>query len=124
MLPKLGKAFCKAAWGKGGKGGKEEVSPGFKFQDKNFSRSNSSQLQEPLDSIGNPNPGFVYRTGAARQKNGIISGSAEEQDAVLVSAQDVLTGSLRETLIQTRPLFLPGRGGEENIRGSGFAAPF
>lgn len=40
--------------GEGREGVNGEVSPGFKFQDKNFCMSNSSQFQEPLDNIGNP----------------------------------------------------------------------
>lgn len=40
--------------GEGREGGNGEVSPGFRFQDKNFLMSNSSQPQEPLDNIRNP----------------------------------------------------------------------
>lgn len=119
MLPKLGKDFCKAAWGKGGKEARRRFHLVSSFRIKAFSGVTVPSFKSPSTTSGIQNPGFLYRTGAARQKNG-ISGSTDEQDAVLVSAQDVLTGSLWETPRRGH-LFLSGWGEQEGVRSSGVA---
>lgn len=85
MLPKLGKGFLKAAWGKGGKESTGRFHLVSSFRTKTFAWVTVPRFQSPLTTSGTPNPVSVSRMG----KDG-ISGGTEEQDAVL-SAQDELT---------------------------------
>lgn len=109
--PETWQKLLRGCLGEGRERGNGEVSPGFKFQDENFCMSNSFQLQEPLDNIGNPKfPGLC--TGQALPGGRMGFQAALRNRMLCLSAHRM---RLLEACGKRSPrlgrLFLSGRGG-------------